>query len=326
MHDQVYYPVLMRWTMWPATALLVAGGLTALVVRWRLVVESFRSFAAAARSGAVHTEFSFRSVAIGVVGMTVVLCAVQWAGFDIHPGITLLAVALSFPLMLVGIRAAGETNIGPVSVMGSMMQMIFGAITPGNIGANMTASGTCGSIAAESQDLMFDFKTGKILGSTPRRMTIAELVGIPIGAAMVAIVQPILKQVYGYGGENGLPAPTAFKWKAFAELLNEGWSNLPPGIGVALILAVIAGITLSVCEKRWPRWTPSAMGIGIAMLLPGQMVIVMALGGIAGWLWRRYAKRSSEVYAVPVASGLVAGEAIMAVVIPVLIVAGVLGS
>ncbi len=82
--------------------------------------------------------------------------------------ITVLAILLSLPLMLVGLRVLGETNWGPVSAMSNMMQGMFGVIAPGNIAANMVASGTTGTIAVESEALMQDYKAGYMIGSSPK--------------------------------------------------------------------------------------------------------------------------------------------------------------
>ena len=56
-------------------------------------------------------------------------------------GLTVAAIVLSIPLMLVGIRVLGETNWGPISALTNMMQGIFAALAPGNMLANLTASG-----------------------------------------------------------------------------------------------------------------------------------------------------------------------------------------
>ena len=66
------------------------------------------------------------------------------------------AILLSLPLMLVGLRVLGETNWAPVSALSNMMQGIFGILAPGHIPANMIASGTTGTIAAESEAVMQD--------------------------------------------------------------------------------------------------------------------------------------------------------------------------
>src|SRR5207302_1505769 len=74
------------------------------------------------------------------------------------------------PLMLVGLRVLGETNWGPISAMSNMMQAVFGVLAPGHILANMVASGTTGTIAADSEALMQDYKAGHMIGSAPKHL------------------------------------------------------------------------------------------------------------------------------------------------------------
>jgi uncharacterized oligopeptide transporter (OPT) family protein len=68
------------------------------------------------------------------------------------------------------------------------------------------------------------------------------------------------------------------------------------------------------------RWTPSPTGIGIGMLVPASAVMSMALGSIIGVIWERASPERAERNLVPLASGFIAGEAIVAVVIPILVV------
>jgi uncharacterized oligopeptide transporter (OPT) family protein len=71
------------------------------------------------------------------------------------------------------------------------------------------------------------------------------------------------------------------------------------------------------------KWVPSPTGVGIGMLVPFAVIVVMFLGGVIDRVWRRANKASNEQYMVPLASGLIAGEAIVAVVIPLLVAIGV---
>ena len=158
-------------------------------------------------------------------------------------------------------------------------------------------------------------KTASVVGNVPSSLTFVQLfVGIPMGALMTTIVYPLLVRSYGFG-ENGLAAPTARKWQGLAELLKRGWGALPPSSEAAMIAAVVAGVLLAASEKRWPKWTPSAMGIGMAMLLPAQTVVPMALGGLLAWAAKRYAAKDSALYLVPVAAGCLSGEAIASLLV-----------
>lgn len=321
---KAYYPVLMRWLMWPATVLLVMAGLTALMLRWRIAVASFKSLGLATNSE--QEGFSTRVLAISGLILTLALILVQkFSILNVHPMLTIIGIVLSFFLAVVGIRAAGETGIGPVSVMGSMTQVVFGVISPGNAAVNMATSGATGCIAAQSQDVMFDYKTGHIIGANPRHMTVAQLVGLPIGAAMVTIFLPFMLASYKLGAAEGLPAPTAFKWKAFADILTKGFAALPQGVLIAMLIAAIAGVILAIVEYAFGSsiYIPSSMAIGIAMLLPSFYVINIALGGIFYWFWKladdNFEWSTQKKYGIAIASALIAGAALIdGIVVPII--------
>jgi uncharacterized oligopeptide transporter (OPT) family protein len=233
---------------------------------------------------------------------------------------TLVAILLSLPLMLVGLRVLGETNWGPISALSNMMQGVFAALAPGNVGANMVASGTTGTIATESEALMQDYKAGHIIGSSPRYMTYAQLLAVPIGAAAVSLAYPLLRDKYGIVGDTAqLTSPISAKWASFAELLSRGFSALHPSALWALGIFTILGIVLTVTEQRWRRFCPSPTGIGIGMLVPGVVVATMFIGGLLEVFWRRWRPRSADQHVVPLASGLIAGEAIVAVLVAVVV-------
>ena len=310
----------LRWVMWPATGMLVAGGLTALFLKWRLLVKTFQHLTA----GSVRSEeFPMKWVGIGVAITTVSLMLVQNYSLGMPFWMTFVAVLFSLPLMLVGLRVLGETNWGPISALSNMMQGIFGLLAPGHIGANMASSGTTGMIATESEALMQDYKAGYIIGSSPRYLTYAQLIAVPIGAAAVSFMYPLLKATYGIGGENGLSSPISQKWASFAELLSKGLSALPRGAVTAMIIFTLVGILLTVMEEKWKEWTPSPTGIGIGMLVPGVYIVTMFLGGILETLWRKADPVGAGQHVTPLASGLIAGEAIVAVIVPLLILAGI---
>lgn len=305
------------WVMWPATGMLIAGGLTALVLRWRLLVKTFQRLSTANVGG---DDFPMRWVAIGVVIMTIAVAVVQHTLLGMPVWMSLVACVLSLLLMLVGLRVLGETNWGPISALSNMMQAIFGVLAPGQIAPNMVSSGLTGSIASQSEGLMQDYKTGYIIGSTPRYLTYAQLLAVPVGAAAVSYVYPLLRDTYGLGGDNGLQSPISQKWAGFAKLLSEGFGALPHGAVAALAIAVVLGIVFTVLEAtRFKKWTPSPTGVGIGMLVPGSAIVTMFLGGLVALMWEKSSPKSHEHHLTPLASGFIAGEAIVAVIIPVLV-------
>jgi uncharacterized oligopeptide transporter (OPT) family protein len=207
------------------------------------------------------------------------------------------------------------------------MQGVFALLAPGHIAANMTASGTTGTIATSSEAIMQDYKAGDMIGSTPRLLAYAQLLAVPVGAAAVSWTYPMLVKQYGIVGENAqLTSPISAKWAGFAEILRGGFDAMPKNAGWALLVFSILGVFMTVLEdnKKIRTFVPSPTSIGIGMLVPFSVVSTMFLGGVWGYVWEKLDKKTYDIYGVPLASGLIAGEAIVAVVIPLLVAIGLL--
>jgi putative OPT family oligopeptide transporter len=315
------YPATLRWVMWPATGLMVAGGLTSLVLKWNLIVKTFRGLRG---SKVASNDFPMQYVVIGSIIMTIVICLVQYFSMGIPVYLSFIAILLSLPLMLVGLRVLGETNWGPISAMSNMMQAVFAFISPGNVPVNMSSSGLTGTIAVTSEALMQDFKAGQLLKSNPRNLTIAQLIAAPVGSFATAIVYPVLRNKFGIGA-TGLSSPISVKWASFAELLTKGFSALPPGCLVGLLLGIGVGIILTLLaeNKRLGEYVPSPSAMGIGMLITAAVLLTFILGGVAQLIWAKAHPESEKAYRIPLASGLICGEAIIAVVLAILAASGV---
>jgi uncharacterized oligopeptide transporter (OPT) family protein len=321
--DELVRRKVLLWIMWPATGMLVAGGLTALFLRWNLLVKTFKNLSGAEIEAG---DFPMRWVIIGSIVCSLLVIWVQYT-LGMPVWMTVAAIVLSLPLMLVGLRVFGETNWGPISAMSNMMQAVFGLLAPGHVMANMVASGVTGTIASESEGLMQVYRTGEMMGSKPRYLTYIQLLAVPIGAATVAIVYPLLRDTYGIGGEAGLQSPISQKWAGFATLLSKGLSALPPGAVAALGIAVVLGIVFTIIEgTRFKKFCPSPTGIGIGMLVPGSAIVTMFLGALVSEFWPK-SKNGTDTGSdgesrtkTALASGFIAGEAIIAVIVPILVV------
>ncbi len=310
---------ILRWVMWPGTAMIICAGLTALGLKWRTLVRTFSNLS---RGSVASDEFPLRWVIIGVVLASIALVVIQIWAFGLAWWMPLLAVALSVPLMLVGLRVLGETNWGPISQLTNLIQAIFAGVSPGNITVNLATSGTTGTIAVQSEAIMQDYKAGHIIGSTPRYLTYAQLIAAPIGAAAVAWMYPLLRETYGIGGD-GLTSPISQRVAGFAEFLSQGGSAMAKYAALFAVIFAVIGILLAVFETR-ARWLPSPAALGIGMMVPGFVIFTMFIGGMGLMVWRAVNPRSAQQLAIPLASGMIAGEAIVAVLIPLLIAVGIL--
>jgi uncharacterized oligopeptide transporter (OPT) family protein len=319
--------------MWPAVGMLVAAGIAALLFRWRVLVKTFRGLASGGHSG----DLALKWVWVGGGASAVFLIVVQAFFFGTPVWHSVLAIALSIPLALVALRVLGETNWGPISTMTNLMQAMFGGIAPGDLRASMVSSGITGAVAAESEGLMQDFKAGDMIGSTPRILTYMQLIAVPVGALALAFMYPLLRDTYGIIGEHAqLLSPTSQRWVGFAKLVTGHAAG--PGMTEAALAArfawmkwsfaggAVVGIVLTALEQRkaWRPFVPSPTGMGIAMLIPISAVTMIFLGAVGDTVWERVSRKSHDQYSIPLASGLIAGEALVAVVIPLLVTLGLM--
>ena len=321
-------------TMWSAVGMLIAGGITGLAVRWRVLVKSFRGLAAKGTS----QDLPLQWVLLGGAASAVFLAVVNSIFFGTPYWHSAIAILLALPLGLVALRVLGETNWGPISTMVNLVQAIFGVIAPGSLRASMVSSGITGAVAAESEGLMQDFRAGQMINSTPRILTYMQLIAVPVGALALAFMYPLLRDTYGIFGDHAqLLSPTSQRWVGFAKVVTRDYSGAGGALSAeaaarlawmksSFLVGALVGIVLTILEqkKEWLSFIPSPTGMGIAMLIPFSAVTMIFVGAAADRVWAKISPESHERYSIPIASGLIAGEALVAVVIPLLVTLGLM--
>jgi uncharacterized oligopeptide transporter (OPT) family protein len=90
------------------------------------------------------------------------------------------------------------------------------------------------------------------------------------------------------------------------------------------LLAVL--LTVLEQKKAWTSWIPSPTGMGIAMLIPFSAVTVIFVGAAVDRIWQKASPDTHERYSIPIASGLIAGESLMAVLIAALVTLHILSA
>ncbi|MFA5051550.1 MAG: OPT/YSL family transporter [Patescibacteria group bacterium] len=314
-----HFPITMLWFMWPATALMLTEALTTVLFQWRSIVGVFRNLSV--RSSVVGYEVSMRAIFIWVILLTVALGILGHYFFMIPVWMTIAMVLGCIPLIIAGVRVLGETNNGPVSLMANAAQGGFRTVS-GAVDLNLLAGGTSGAMNAMGEGITQCYKTGKLLGSTPRILTWVSVAAVPVGALAISVMYPILTAQYGLG--VGLPAPTGLKLANMAILMAKGFSAFPPAALQWTIYAAVAGVVWAFCKRfgGW-WWLPSAAGFGFGLILPGTMNMMIAAGGIFAWWWQRRAPESYARYNDIVASAFIAGEALIAaLIVPLLATLG----
>lgn len=328
------YRAIVQWSTWAGASLMVTSGLFMFALQWKTALRAFSGISNIFRKRAdtvadplAHIEVpgTWFLVGISLAGLGCIM--LLHFAFQTSLWMGLVAVALTFLLAIVAARATGESDITPIGAMGKVTQLTFGILAPANMTTNlMTAAVTAGA-ATSTADLLTVLKSGHLLGANPRRQFLAMFFGVFAGTLVVVPAFYILVPSASVLGTDQWPAPSAQVWAAVARLLSNGIHSLHPTAKMGLIVGGLVGLLLPILELSFPKrrkYIPSAMGVGLAMVIPFWNSFSMFLGGLIAMLMEKKAKATAEKYLVPVCSGIIAGESIIGILIALLMSTGLL--
>lgn len=178
--------------------------------------------------------------------------------------------------------------------------------------AGMVAAIAIGSVvcivAAIAGDTAQDLKTGHILGATPWKQQIGELVGVTVSALAIGCVLVLLHKAWGFGSD-AISAPQAMLMKVIVEGIMDGglpWHLIGVGAAIAALLAFL----------RVP-----VMPVAIGMYLPVGLSVTMFAGGLMRWgvsrmqgEWTANVEETGTLFS----AGLVAGEGLCGIILALL--------
>ncbi len=310
--------------LWLGVPIMLAYGLLQFFSQWRTIVRAIRGVRgddSQVNPLMQQTEVPFSWFSIGTVISSVGVVWVANVAFGIPWMFGFLAVALSYLLALVACRATGESDITPVGAMGKLMQLTFGTIMPQSANANLMSASITANTAGSAADLLNDLKSGYLLGANPRRQFLAQMMGIAAGTLATVTGFYLLVPTASVIGSPDFPAPAAMAWKAVADLMTGGGiANMHPMHRVVVWwgLGIGAGcLALETLLPKWRTWLPSATGLGLGLILPFQYPLSMFVGALIAWAWAKKWKQNAHTYVVPIAAGLIAGIAIMGVLMAI---------
>jgi len=316
---------LVQWTLWGGTACMVTSGILSVFFQWKSALRAFRGLGdmlvkrGARRDdhlAAIETPSSW--FLLGQLVSLIALGLLAQATFGMPYWQTLIAVMLSFALALVASRVTGETDTTPIGAMGKITQLAFGGLSPGNMNINLMAANITAGSATSSADLLTDLKSGYLLGAHPRKQFIAQFAGIFVGTLVTVLAFRVLVPDASVLGTDQFPAPAAQTWKGVAEAMASGLSTMHPVKIWSIVIGGLVGILLPVLVRLFPqkrKWIPSPAGIGLAWVFQWFYGLLFFSGAVLGWLWHKRNPPQSEEYLFPVASGIIAGGALMGVVL-----------
>ena len=234
-----------------------------------------------------------------------------------------IVTVIAFLFTTVAANAIAIVGTNPVSGM-TIMTLIITALVPvavglkGNAGmvAAMVIGGVVCTALSTAGGLITDFKIGYWIGTTPRKQEVWKFVGVAVAAATVGGVMMILNKTYGFTGEGALVAPQANAMAAVIQpMMNGGnapWLLYGIGAVIAILLTVFKVPALAFC---------------LGMFIPIDLNLPLLLGGAIAWFVSTRSK-DKEVNAARlekgtlIASGFIAGGALMGVVSAILKFAG----
>ena len=263
------------------------------------------------------------------VGISLVMaCVMLVTGF-------LFAAVAGYMAGLVGSsnNPISGVTISTVLVSAVMLALMMGrAAESGPVAAVVIGAVVC-CAAAIAGDVMQDLKCGRMVGTTPWKQQVMEMLGTVAAALIIGPVLILLHRAYGFAGmpdagDQALAAPQASLMASVAKGVFEGglpWGFLVMGMGVAVLIIVLDQYLQA---KKYLFRTP-VLAVAIGFYLPFQLSVPIFIGGLVSLAVKRYhsLRRSgaeeveaSDRRGLLMASGLITGEALMGILVAIPIV------
>ena len=291
------------------------GGIVAAFPRIRSAVRSMHEASrTGAAPGARSDEMPIRALYGGVGAGVVVLIAIcyQSVGEMTLWRAALMAVLGTVWVWVAGVivsECLGRTNWSPLSGMTLIAVTILlviaraGMSSPAAVLSSVILGAAICVAIAQAGDMMLDLKSGYLVGAMPRRQQLAQFAGAWLGPLIIIVLIFVLHRQYRLGSDT-LPAPQG---EALASMIQGIVSEDVPtyryvagaGLGGVLAFSGLGGIGVL---------------IGLGFYMPFDIVLTYTLGNLLRiasnrWLGRHF----SEHVGVPIAAGLIVGEALVGV-------------
>ena len=308
---------------------IATGGIISLIKSLPLIIATFRdsmkSMKGGSASGTSRTEKDLPMPFI--LGGILLIILIIWLApaIPVSPLGALLIVIFGFFFSTVSARMVGMigSSNNPVSGMTIATLLIATMIlkATGNVGIEgMIGSMAIASVicicAAIAADTSQDLKTGYLLGATPVKQQIGELIGVIAAGLAIGGVLYLLDSAWGYGGAE-VPAPQATLMKMIVEGIMGGnlpWNLVFTGVFLAIALEVL----------RIP-----VMPFAIGLYLPIYLNTSIMIGGVVRWFMdsRKNVdaklKEEQTTRGTLFCAGMIAGEGLVGILLAVFAVFGI---
>ncbi|HWR35814.1 MAG TPA: oligopeptide transporter, OPT family [Clostridia bacterium] len=221
---------------------------------------------------------------------------------------------------LVGMIGSSNNPISGLTlctlIVAALLMVAIGIKGPTGVAAVLGVAAVVCVSSAVAGEMLQDLKVGHILGGTPSKMQIGDLIGIVISSLVLFFPLMVLNNAYGFGSPQ-LPAPQAGLMASLASGIVGGNMAWP-----LVVVGILMGFGLILIEVRSP------MLFSVGMYLPLETTFAIFVGGVFRWVTDKLRDRKKlndaqkarvENSGVLTASGLIAGEALCGLVIAAII-------
>lgn len=269
------------------------------VLRGRRVAGD-KDGAAAAASGWSRLERG--TLALMVAAAALLVCI----GLGLGPVVAVVVVLLAFVTTIMSAQSVGQTGIDPMEIFGLIVLLAVAAFSSASQVQLFYVAGVVAVACGLAGDVMSDFKTGAIIGTSPRAMWVGQAIGALLGTVVAVAVLVTLFSAYGPGAFGSGQMFVSAQASVVATMV----SGIPSVPG--FVIGLLGGVAL-----YWAGLP--AMMFGLGVYLPFYMSLTAALGAGVRWVYERVCAARGvtdpEEKGVVVASGVLGGESIVGVVI-----------
>ncbi len=307
---------------------LAAGGIISLIKSLPLIVSTFggamKSMKGAGATSALRTEkdISMKIVLIAILILTLLVWLVPAIPVSLLGAVIVVIFGFFFATVssrMVGLVGSSNNPVSGMAIATLLIATLVLKVTGSNGMVGMSSAIAIGSIicivSAIAGDTSQDLKTGYLLGATPKKQQIAEVIGVVASALAIGGTLYLLDSAWGFGSDQ-LGAPQATLMKLIVEGVMGGdlpWALVFTGVFIAVVVEVI-GIPV----------LPFAIGI----YLPVQLNACIMVGGLIRLFFDKMKKKENEKEAIVndgilFCSGMIAGEGLVGILLALLAVFGV---
>lgn len=224
------------------------------------------------------------------------------------PVVAVAVVLLAFVTAVMSAQSVGQSGIDPMEIFGLIVLLFVAAFSSATQVQLFFVAGVIAVACGLAGDVMSDFKTGQIIGTSPRSMWFGQAIGAVLGTFVAVAVMVALVSAYGpdaFGADRMFVSAQA----SVVATMVTGVPSLP-----AFVVGLVAGAVL------YCAGIPSMM-LGLGVYLPFYMSLTTVLGAVVRWVYDRVCAARGQDAAeadeagVVVASGVLGGESIVGVIV-----------